>query len=175
MLKKIPGINKSETGVFPEYGHVRNGFPTWLSCMDTRLLQTSTNQTKYNLVVAKDGSGNFTTINEAVAAAPNSSATRFVIYIKAGAYYVYVEVVSKQTMLMFVGDGIGKTLIKGSRSVVDGWTTFRSATVVPPIAAKPRSPRRAVAIIVAFGIVVQREGGWDGGLLLEDPITRSAP
>ncbi|XP_022146003.1 pectinesterase-like [Momordica charantia] len=30
---------------------------------------------------------------------------------------------------MFVGDGIGKTQIKGNRNVVDGWTTFRSATV----------------------------------------------
>ncbi|GKU86887.1 hypothetical protein SLEP1_g1359 [Rubroshorea leprosula] len=30
---------------------------------------------------------------------------------------------------MFVGDGIEKTVVKASRNVVDGWTTFRSATV----------------------------------------------
>lgn len=30
---------------------------------------------------------------------------------------------------MFVGDGIGKTVVKASRNVVDGFTTFRSATV----------------------------------------------
>ncbi|KAJ0927790.1 putative pectinesterase [Helianthus annuus] len=86
--------------------------------------------TTYDLVVAKDGSGNFTTIGEALNAAPNSSATRFVIYIKAGAYYEYVDVTNKKKNLMFVGDGIGKTLIKGNRNVIDGWTTFRSATLI---------------------------------------------
>ena len=54
---------------------------------------------------------------------------RFVIYIKAGAYFENVEVERKKTMLMFIGDGIGKTVVKANRSVVDGWTTFRSATV----------------------------------------------
>lgn len=129
MLKRIPGVNASSSEVFPEYGEMRNGFPTWLSGKDRRLLQTAANETKYDLVVAKDGSGNFTTINEAVAAAPNSSVSRFVIHIKAGAYYEYVEVVNNKRMLTFIGDGIGKTLIKGNRSVIDGWTTFRSATL----------------------------------------------
>ncbi|KAA8543076.1 hypothetical protein F0562_021429 [Nyssa sinensis] len=131
MLKKIPGVNTSSASpeVFPEYGTVKDGFPSWLSPKDRRLLQSSVNQTNYDLVVAKDGSGNFTTIGQAVAAAPNSSTTRFVIYIKAGAYYEYVEVERRKTMLMFVGDGIGKTLVKGNRSVGEGWTTFRSFTV----------------------------------------------
>ncbi|KAI8522646.1 hypothetical protein RHMOL_Rhmol13G0012400 [Rhododendron molle] len=132
MLKKVQGPKKTspkKAEVFPEYGKMKGGYPSWLSKKDRRLLQSSVGGIDYDLVVAKDGSGNFTTIGEAVAAAPNSSATRFVIYIKGGAYYEYVEVISKKTMLMFVGDGIGKTLIKGNRSVVDGWTTFRSATV----------------------------------------------
>lgn len=51
------------------------------------------------------------------------------IYIKAGSYFENVEVVKKKKMLMFVGDGIGKTVVKASRNVVDGFTTFRSATV----------------------------------------------
>lgn len=54
---------------------------------------------------------------------------RFVIYIKAGAYFENVEIERAKANLMFIGDGIGKTLIKGDRNVVDGWTTFRSATV----------------------------------------------
>lgn len=54
---------------------------------------------------------------------------RIVIHIKAGAYFENVEVIRKKTNLMFIGDGIGKTIVKGSRSVVDGWTTFQSATV----------------------------------------------
>jgi len=54
---------------------------------------------------------------------------RFVIHIKAGAYFENVEVERKKKMLVFIGDGIGKTVVKANRSVVDGWTTFRSATV----------------------------------------------
>jgi hypothetical protein len=52
-----------------------------------------------------------------------------VIYIKAGAYFENVEVERKKTKLMFIGDGIGKTVVKASRNVVDKWTTFQSATV----------------------------------------------
>ncbi|KAJ9187807.1 hypothetical protein P3X46_003224 [Hevea brasiliensis] len=129
MLKKIPGVNRSKSEVFPEYGKMKHGFPSWLSSKDSKLLQAPLNATKFNLVVAKDGTGNFTTIGEAVAAAPNSSTTRFVIYIKAGAYFENVDVDKKKKMLMFVGDGIGNTVVKANRSVGDGWTTFRSATV----------------------------------------------
>ncbi|KAL6564165.1 hypothetical protein OROMI_015615 [Orobanche minor] len=116
----------------PAYGGkmMRNGFPAWLKRSDRRLLQAAApNKTKFDLVVAKDGSGNFTTIGRALSAAPNNSNTRFVIYIKAGAYFEYIELDGRKRNIMFLGDGIGKTLIKGNRSVVDGWTTFRSATV----------------------------------------------
>ncbi|CAI9781094.1 unnamed protein product [Fraxinus pennsylvanica] len=132
MLKKIKKKKKkgsSNNEVFDEYGSTKKGFPVWLRKKDRKLLQASANQTQFNLVVAKDGSGNFTTINEALSAAPNNSNTRFVIYIKGGAYYEYIEVERRKSMIMFVGDGIGKTLIKGNRSVGDGWTTFRSSTV----------------------------------------------
>ncbi|KAL1816553.1 hypothetical protein ACET3Z_019127 [Daucus carota] len=126
MVTKIKEASRSE--VFPGYGRVEGGHPTWLSREDKAVVEATTG-VSYDLVVAKDGSGNFTTIGEAVAAAPDRSTKRFVIHVKAGAYYEYVEVESKKTMLMLVGDGIGKTLVKGNRSVVDGWTTFRSATV----------------------------------------------
>ncbi|KAK7356381.1 hypothetical protein VNO80_15652 [Phaseolus coccineus] len=131
MLKKVPGVKTttSKSEVFPEYGKMKKGFPLWVSPKDRKLLQASANETKFDLVVAKDGTGNFTTIGEALAVAPNSSTTRFVIHIKAGAYFENVEVIRKKTNLMFVGDGIGKTVVKGSRNVVDGWTTFQSATV----------------------------------------------
>ncbi|XP_059294690.1 pectinesterase [Lycium ferocissimum] len=135
MLNKMKTSSSSSSSstksqdIFPEYGAVKNGFPKWIKRRDRALLQAPLNETKIDLVVAKDGTGNFSTINEALSVAPNSSNTRFVIYIKEGAYYEYIEVVRKKSMIMFLGDGIGKTLIKGNRSVVDGWTTFRSATV----------------------------------------------
>ncbi|KAM0027971.1 putative pectinesterase [Helianthus debilis subsp. tardiflorus] len=130
LLKKVNRrTSKGKTEAFSEYGEMSGGYPRWMSNHDRKLLQLPMSNIVYDLVVAKDGTGNFTTIGDALNAAPNMSTTRFVIYIKGGAYYEYLEVASPKTMIMLVGDGIGKTLIKGNRSVVDGWTTFRSATV----------------------------------------------
>ncbi|GFQ04115.1 pectinesterase [Phtheirospermum japonicum] len=131
MVKKLKRKSEAEGDQVPAYGagEMRNGFPAWLKKSDRRLLQAPANQTRVDLVVSQDGSGNFTTINAAVSAAPNNSDARFVIYIKTGAYYEYIELERRKRNIMFLGDGIGKTLIKGNRSVVDGWTTFRSSTV----------------------------------------------
>jgi len=104
-----------------------DGWPKWLSVGDRRLLQGST--IKADATVADDGSGDFTTVAAAVAAAPEKSNKRFVIHIKAGVYRENVEVTKKKTNIMFLGDGRGKTIITGSRNVVDGSTTFHSATV----------------------------------------------
>nr|XP_009401623.1 PREDICTED: pectinesterase 3-like [Musa acuminata subsp. malaccensis] len=131
MVKKIQRrrASRPRRELLDGYGKVADGFPDWVSVKDRRLLQAPSNSTTPNLIVAKDGSGNFTTISDAVAAAPNNTKTRFVIYIKAGAYFENVEVTKNKKNLMFMGDGIGKTVVKASRNVVDGWTTFRSATV----------------------------------------------
>ncbi|KAJ4727159.1 Pectinesterase [Melia azedarach] len=103
----------------------KDGFPTWVRPGDRKLLQATSPAPRANVVVAKDGSGRFKTIKEAVNAASGSG--RFVIYIKAGIYSENIEVKGKN--IMFVGDGIGKTIITGSKSVGGGATTFNSATV----------------------------------------------
>ncbi|TYK17508.1 pectinesterase 2 [Cucumis melo var. makuwa] len=100
-----------------------DGFPTWVRPGDRKLLQSGS--PKANVVVAQDGSGNFKTVKEAVAAA--KSGGRFVIYVKSGVYNENLDIKAKNVMM--VGDGIGKTIITGSRSVGGGSTTFRSATV----------------------------------------------
>jgi pectinesterase len=104
----------------------KDGFPTWVKPGDRKLLQTSSAASKANVVVAKDGSGKYTTVKAATDAAPSGSG-RYVIYVKAGLYNEQVEIKAKNVML--VGDGIGKTIITGSKSVGGGTTTFRSATV----------------------------------------------
>ncbi|KAJ8750681.1 hypothetical protein K2173_015862 [Erythroxylum novogranatense] len=102
-------------------------WPEWLSARDRRLLQGRT--LNPNVVVAADGSGNYRTVSEAVAAAPSRSSSRYIIRIKAGVYRENVDVPSSKTNIMFVGDGSTRTIITASRSVGGGSTTFNSATV----------------------------------------------
>ncbi|XP_065848727.1 pectinesterase-like [Euphorbia lathyris] len=103
------------------------GWPKWLSAGDRRLLQATT--VTPNVVVAADGSGNYRTVSEAVAAAPERSSSRYIIKINAGVYKENVDVPSRKTNIMFVGDGRTTTIITGNRNVIDGSTTFNSATV----------------------------------------------
>ncbi|KAG7557887.1 Pectin lyase fold/virulence factor [Arabidopsis suecica] len=125
MLQMISGKNST-----PESSEVDFEYPSWVSENDKRLLEAPVQEiTNFNLSVAIDGTGNFTTINAAVSAAPNKSDTRFIIYIKGGEYFENVELPKKKTMIMFIGDGIGKTVIKANRSRIDGWSTFQTATV----------------------------------------------
>ncbi|KAI8026133.1 putative pectinesterase/pectinesterase inhibitor 36 [Camellia lanceoleosa] len=51
-----------------------------------------------------------------------------IIYLKSGVYNEKVEIGRKMKNLMFVDDGIDKTIITGSRNVVDGATSLSSAT-----------------------------------------------
>ncbi|CAO2174151.1 unnamed protein product [Urochloa humidicola] len=84
--------------------------------------------TRVDVVVAQDGSGRYRTVSEAVARAPNHSRRKYVIYVKRGVYHENVEVRKRKTNLVLVGEGMGETVISGSRSFSGGWTTFRSAT-----------------------------------------------
>ena len=86
---------------------------------------------KADFVVAKDGSGTHKTINEAVAALARMGhrrPPRAIVYVKAGVYDEKVEIDRKLRNVMFVGDGMGKTIVTGSRNVHDGATTLSSAT-----------------------------------------------
>lgn len=100
-----------------------------------RLLQAAGDEevvVKDIVVVSQDGSGNFTTINDAINAAPNNSVASdgyFLVYITAGVYEEYVSIASNKQYLLLIGDGINQTIITGNRNVVDGSTTFDSATL----------------------------------------------
>lgn len=83
-----------------------------------------------NVVVAKDGSGKYTTINEALQEAPHNLMNgTYVVYIKEGVYEEYVSVNRTQCSIMLLGDGPTKTKIVGDRSYKSGWETFWSATL----------------------------------------------
>ncbi|KAJ0987459.1 hypothetical protein J5N97_005815 [Dioscorea zingiberensis] len=82
------------------------------------------------LTVAKDGSGNFSSIQEAVDFAPKQpkdNVTFFKIFIKEGVYQENV-VIKKKNQLVLVGEGINRTVITGNRSNFDGFRTYETAT-----------------------------------------------
>ncbi|VYS70011.1 unnamed protein product [Arabidopsis thaliana] len=104
------------------------GFPTWVSRKERRLLQLQS--VRANLVVAKDGSGHFKTVQAAIDVAGRRKATsgRFVIYVKRGIYQENINVRLNNDNIMLVGDGMRYTIITGGRSVKGGYTTYSSAT-----------------------------------------------
>jgi len=108
---------------------IQDGFPSWLSEGDRRLLRASPKDVVANVIVAQDGSGNFKTITEAIAAAPEKSSKRYVIKVRKGTYKENVEVGKKKTNIMLIGEGMEATIVTGSRNVVDGSTTFNSSTL----------------------------------------------
>ncbi|XP_076921679.1 pectinesterase-like [Bidens hawaiensis] len=107
-----------------------NNFPKWLSKSDRKLLATPSGATSADIVVAQDGSGNYKTISEAIAAVPKlrKGYSRFVIHVKAGVYKENVDIKKTIRNLMVVGDGMGSTIVTGNKNAQDGSTTFRSAT-----------------------------------------------
>ncbi|KAJ0603317.1 putative pectinesterase [Helianthus annuus] len=126
LIKNTLAMNK---GGSPPSSYKKGGFPTWVKPGDRKLLQSSKPEASQqaNVVVAQDGSGNYKTIGEAIAA--KSGSGRYVIYVKAGTYKENIQIGAKSKNIMLLGDGIGKTIITGSKSVGGGATTFNSATV----------------------------------------------
>ncbi|XP_073125364.1 probable pectinesterase/pectinesterase inhibitor 51 [Henckelia pumila] len=78
------------------------------------------------------GACDYKAVQDAVNAVPDESRSgkRFVIWIKEGVYVETVRVPLEKKNVVFVGDGMGKTVISGSMNVGQaGMTTYESATV----------------------------------------------
>ncbi|XP_074269120.1 putative pectinesterase/pectinesterase inhibitor 28 [Silene latifolia] len=112
-------------------------FPHWIDMKQRRLLQTPGSEMKADALVAKDGSGQFKTIGEALKQVPVVDANKavtganktFVIYIKEGIYDETIVVEPNMAHVMFVGDGPAKTKITGHKSFSDGFVVLKTATV----------------------------------------------
>ncbi|KAL2229729.1 UNVERIFIED_CONTAM: putative pectinesterase/pectinesterase inhibitor 28 [Sesamum indicum] len=94
-----------------------------------RLLYAAPGDIKPHVTVAKDGSGNFMTIGEALKSVPLSCNDTYIIYIKAGVYQENIIVGTSMWSVMFIGDGPNATKITGNKSKVGGTETFWTATV----------------------------------------------
>ncbi|KAJ6737324.1 PECTINESTERASE [Salix viminalis] len=86
-----------------------------------------------DVTVCKNGSGSgcYKTVQEAVDTAPdNEWGSRYVISIKEGVYDEIVRVPLEKKNVVFLGDGMGRTVITGSLTVGQpGISTYNTATV----------------------------------------------
>ncbi|KAG7644595.1 Pectinesterase catalytic [Arabidopsis suecica] len=114
------------------------GIPTWVSGADRKLMAKAGRgsndggaRIRATFVVAKDGSGQFKTVQQAVNACPEKNPGRCIIHIKAGIYREQVIIPKKKNNIFMFGDGARKTVISYNRSVKlsPGTTTSLSGTV----------------------------------------------
>ncbi|KAL2467636.1 putative pectinesterase/pectinesterase inhibitor 24 [Forsythia ovata] len=92
------------------------------------LVETQSGRIYPDLVVAKDGSGNFFKINDALNAVKNYSSTRCVIYVKKGIYNENVKVELSKWNVLMIGDGIYHTVVSSNISSAEGVGTTLTAT-----------------------------------------------
>lgn len=104
-------------------------FPEWMTEGEKEIVSASPRGMHVDSVVALDGSGDYRSIAQAINEAPSYSIRRYIIYVKRGVYHENIDMKKKKTNIMLVGDGIGQTVITGNRNFMQGWTTFRTATV----------------------------------------------
>ncbi|KAL5537811.1 hypothetical protein UlMin_043592 [Ulmus minor] len=121
----IPGVNITRRLMSADEDET----PSWVDERRRHLLQAASANIKADVVVAKDGSGKYKTVNEALKDIPIKSNDTFVIYIKAGVYAEQVMVTKTMMNVVFIGDGPTKTKITGSLNFADGTQTFKTATV----------------------------------------------
>ncbi|KAJ4981557.1 hypothetical protein NE237_032394 [Protea cynaroides] len=129
-LAMFVAISRSNEGALRRSLHGK--FPSWVTDRDRKLMESLPKDLKLNanVVVAKDGSGKYQTVQQAVASTPDNGNSRYVIYVKKGTYDEHVVVGQTKKNVMIIGDGMDSTIITGSLNVVDGSTTFDSATLI---------------------------------------------
>ncbi|XP_060217541.1 pectinesterase-like [Lycium barbarum] len=116
----------------------QDGYPTWFPAADRKLLgKPSKKKGKGgaapgggaplppigsgpitpHAVVAKDGSGKFKTVQDAIRAYPPNHQGRYIVYIKAGVYEEQVLIDKNQPNVFMYGDGAGKSIITCDKNV----------------------------------------------------------
>lgn len=83
---------------------------TTLVCILSFLTASVSAQT-YNLTVAQDGSGNYSTVQAAINAAPANSATPYLIFVKNGKYREKVTIPSNKPNIQLIGESVAKVVI----------------------------------------------------------------
>ena len=84
----------------------------------------------YDLVVAKDGSGNFTTVQAAINAAPTGRTTPFTIFIKNGKYRERVTIPATKPFLQLTGESVANTFITYDQANVPTFPGNTSTVII---------------------------------------------
>lgn len=107
------------------------GYPTWFSATDRGLSELhGKGLLKPNVVVAKDGNGQYRTVFEAVVAYSENRNHKgtYVIYVKSGMYEENITLKVRWGTVSMYGDGPRKTIITGRKNCHDQFTALRTAT-----------------------------------------------
>lgn len=92
-----------------------------ISCL-AQQITASTTENAFDLVVAKDGSGDFTTVQEAVNASPDYLHDgRFSILVKEGEYYEQITIPQNKRQLTIKGEGAEKTILYFDKAATKRW------------------------------------------------------
>ncbi|MHB8579019.1 MAG: pectinesterase family protein [Ignavibacteriaceae bacterium] len=95
------------------------------------ILYSNQKNDRYDIVVAKDGSGNYTTIQDAINAVPDISQKRVTIFIKNGDYNEKIVIPSWKTKITLIGESKDSTIITyGDYHGKGDINTFTSYTVL---------------------------------------------
>jgi len=90
--------------------------------------QQSPPQYKYKITVAKDGSGDYTYIQDAIDAMRVFATEPIVVYIKNGVYNEKIELPATKTDVSFIGESVEKTIITFNdhtgRGKINTFTSF---------------------------------------------------
>lgn len=98
-------------------------FAKWVTCFILLFFAASRSFGQYATIVAQDGTGNYTSIQAAINAAPASATTPYVIYIKNGTYTEVVNIPSTKPFIQLVGQSVEKTILtynNGASTIVNG-------------------------------------------------------
>lgn len=74
-------------------------------------LSAQKSKTVYDIIVAKDGGGNFTKVQDAFDAVPDNNSKRTIIFVKAGVYKEKLKLVSTKKNVTLIGESYKNTIL----------------------------------------------------------------
>src|SRR5690606_34822762 len=102
-------INKDDSALY-SLSKVYTNIEVYINSLVESLRLTSIiNGERYHYVVAKDGTGDFNSVQDAINAVPNFRQEQTKIFIKNGVYYEKLTLSSSKTNVTFVGESTKET------------------------------------------------------------------